>query len=161
MDLLTPLLHLLWRHHPVVCVQRYRLVRRSLHHCRSWCCRLQPACAAITVLCPTSTLWAIWMRLSSLAPLLINVDPIVALSIVALAPISTLSSITTLPICGTFWNCHLPAGQNQNHRCRLSCLHGWLRCCQFYIHDKSSHPDEWYSCCRRRHYHREKHRGII
>ena len=42
------------------------------------------------------------MRLSNFTPFLILVDPIVALSIVVLAPISTLSSITTLPICIIF-----------------------------------------------------------
>ncbi len=47
------------------------------------------------------------------APALIIVEPIVALSIVALEPISTLSSIITFPICGTFLMIHQPAGQIQ------------------------------------------------
>jgi hypothetical protein len=40
--------------------------------------------------------------LSILAPFLITVEPIAALSIETFEPSSTLSSITTLPICGIF-----------------------------------------------------------
>jgi len=61
-----------------------------------------PDWAAITVFLPISTLWAIWIRLSNLTPLRIIVEPKVALSIVVAEPISTLSSIITLPICGIF-----------------------------------------------------------
>ena len=48
-----------------------------------------PACAAITVLEPTSTLCATCIKLSSLAPERMIVEPVVARSIVTLAPIST------------------------------------------------------------------------
>ena len=51
---------------------------------------------------PITTLWAIWTRLSSLAPDFIRVDPKVALSIVQLDPISTSSSTITFPLCTTF-----------------------------------------------------------
>jgi hypothetical protein len=43
-----------------------------------------------------------WIRLSNLTPLRRMVLPSVARSIAQLAPISTSSSITTLPICGIF-----------------------------------------------------------
>ena len=59
-----------------------------------------PACAAITLFFPIFTLCAIWIRLSILVPSPIMVEPIVALSILQLEPISTLFSIITFPSCG-------------------------------------------------------------
>ena len=59
-----------------------------------------PACAAITVCEPISSLCAICIRLSNLTPLCTTVAPIVARSTQVLAPISTLSSRITIPICG-------------------------------------------------------------
>ena len=61
-----------------------------------------PLWAAITVFSPMTTLWATWIRLSSLTPFLIRVSPSVARSMVVQAPISTSSSRTTIPICGIF-----------------------------------------------------------
>ena len=57
--------------------------------------------AAVTVPSPTATLWAIWMRLSICSPCE-SVLPNVARSMVVSAPMSQLSSTTTLPVCGTF-----------------------------------------------------------
>ena len=61
-----------------------------------------PTWAARQVFLPIITLCAIWTKLSSLAPDLINVEPKVALSTVQFAPISTSSSIMTLPLWLTF-----------------------------------------------------------
>ena len=61
-----------------------------------------PVWAAITVFFPISTLWATWIWLSSLTPWRMMVDPKVALSIVVPDPMSTLSSMTTLPVWGIF-----------------------------------------------------------
>ena len=59
-----------------------------------------PHWAAITVFLPITTLWAIWIWLSSLTPSCIIVDPKVALSIEVNAPTLTLFFIITLPIWG-------------------------------------------------------------
>ena len=61
-----------------------------------------PVWAATKQLSPISTLWATCIRLSSLAPFRIIVEPKVARSIVEFAPISTKSSIITLPTWGIF-----------------------------------------------------------
>ena len=61
-----------------------------------------PVWAAMTVWSPMRTLWATWMRLSSLTPWPRTVDPSVARSMVVPAPISHPSPRTTLPSCGTF-----------------------------------------------------------
>ena len=62
-----------------------------------------PTCATITESSPISTLWAICTKLSIFVPLPITVSPNVALSIVTHAPISTSSSILTIPTCGILW----------------------------------------------------------
>ena len=84
---------------------------------------------------------ATWIRLSSLAPLRISVLPMVALSIEQLEPISTLSSMTTFPICGTFYSCHRSVGKSQIHRLQWWFLHGWLRYFQSHNRDIFSHRD--------------------
>src|SRR5262245_57490394 len=56
-----------------------------------------PTWAQSSVSSPTSDEWPIWTRLSILAPRRIRVSPIVARSIVELAPTSTSSSSTTIP----------------------------------------------------------------
>ena len=61
-----------------------------------------PVWAAMTVCLPMLTLWATWMRLSSLTPSPRTVDPSVARSMVVPAPISHPSPMTTLPSWGTF-----------------------------------------------------------
>ena len=63
-----------------------------------------PACAAIAVPLPITTLCPTWMRLSSFVPRQIRVTPSVALSMVVFAPISTSSSISTVPTWGIFRN---------------------------------------------------------
>jgi hypothetical protein len=60
-----------------------------------------PTCAEIMQHLPMTTLWAIWTRLSIFVPAPIIVLPNFALSTHVLAPISTKSSITTPPLCGT------------------------------------------------------------
>jgi len=52
--------------------------------------------------------------LSNLTPLLIIVDPSVALSIVVLDPISTLFSIITFPVCGILTNSPFSLGVKPN-----------------------------------------------
>src|SRR5574341_108391 len=59
-----------------------------------------PTCDARIESGPISTLWAVWTGLSILAPRQMRVTPSVARSTQVLAPISTSSSITTIPTCG-------------------------------------------------------------
>ena len=73
-----------------------------------------PHCAAMAVLSPISTLWAICTRLSSFTSLWMCVEPMVERSIVVLAPISTLSSTYTLPICGNLLQLPSFSGTNPN-----------------------------------------------
>ena len=59
---------------------------------------------------PTSTLWAICTRLSIFAPRPMRVTPRVARSTQLFAPISTSSSTTTTPACGTLkWRGPFPS----------------------------------------------------
>ena len=74
----------------------------NIHHSPTLVEPAIPTCEAITVWLPTSTLWAIWIRLSSFTPLCITVAPIVARSTHVLAPISTSSSMIAMPIWGIF-----------------------------------------------------------
>ena len=57
---------------------------------------------AIAVFFPIFTLWPIWIRLSSLTPSSIIVEPNEALSIVVFAPISTFFFVITFPKCLIF-----------------------------------------------------------
>ena len=60
------------------------------------------ACAAITTRSPISQLWPTWTMLSSFVPRPMRVRPNAARSTHVWAPISTSSSITTVPTCGNF-----------------------------------------------------------
>ena len=61
-----------------------------------------PVWDAMTVCSPTSTLCAIWIRLSSFVPRRIIVVSSEPRSMQVFAPISTSSSMTTFPTCGNF-----------------------------------------------------------
>ena len=61
-----------------------------------------PTCPAITVSAPMRTEWPTWTRLSILVPRPTRVSPMEARSMATRAPISTSSSITTMPTCGIF-----------------------------------------------------------
>ena len=62
-----------------------------------------PTWATRRVSSPTVTLWATWTRLSVLTPRWIHVLPNVARSMALSAPISTSSSIWTMPVWGILW----------------------------------------------------------
>src|SRR5271170_465164 len=61
-----------------------------------------PVCAAITTFCPSRQLCPMCTRLSIFVPRPIRVSSSAPRSIVVFAPISTSSSITSLPTCGNF-----------------------------------------------------------
>jgi len=73
-----------------------------------------PVWADDTVFSPICTLWPIWIRLSSFTPRRMTVESVLARSMQVLAPISTSSSITTLPSWGILSNPPAALGMNPN-----------------------------------------------
>ena len=71
-----------------------------------------PVWADDTVFSPICTLWPIWIRLSSFTPRRMMVESVLARSMQVLAPISTSSSMTTLPSWGILSNPPAALGMN-------------------------------------------------